>query len=167
MAIVVSATSKLGTMLVEDHSTFRGILAFLLEREPDFEVLAQAGSLAEAREALGRQSVDRGIDLAVVDLALPDGKGTDLIEELRRSSPGVRIVVLSAMVGGHEVRGGPGGGCRRGAGEGKVLLDHRRGVEALGRPSVRATRTRGAQLRTSEKTLPCTSVNSGKKRIGT
>jgi DNA-binding NarL/FixJ family response regulator len=100
MANVVSATSKLGTMLVEDHSTFRGVLAFLLEREPDFEVLAQAGSLAEAREALGRQSLDGGIDLAVVDLALPDGNGTDLIEELRRSSPRVRIVVLSAMVGG-------------------------------------------------------------------
>ena len=36
--------------------------------------------------------------MAVVDLSLPDGDGTKLTEELRRSSPGVRVVVLSATV---------------------------------------------------------------------
>ena len=96
----VSATGKLGIMLVEDHSTFRSVLAFVLEREPDFEVVAQAGSLAEAREALGGRRLDGRIDVAVVDLALPDGNGTELIEGLRRSSPGVTVVVLSAIVGG-------------------------------------------------------------------
>ncbi len=34
-------------LLVEDHAAFRGALAFLLEREPDLEVVAQAGSLTE------------------------------------------------------------------------------------------------------------------------
>src|SRR5829696_1064175 len=48
-------------------------LAFLLGREPDLEVVAQAGSLAEVREALGRE-----FDVAVVDLGrqedLPQGQ---------------------------------------------------------------------------------------------
>ncbi len=57
-------------LLVDDHATFREPLAFMLNREPEFEVVAQVGSLAEARRAL------EGIDLAVVDLDLPDGNGT-------------------------------------------------------------------------------------------
>ncbi len=57
-------------LLVEDHAAFREALAFLLGREPDIEVVAQAGSLAEARKA-----IDGRLDVAVVDLGLPDGDG--------------------------------------------------------------------------------------------
>ena len=57
-------------LLVEDHAAFREALAFLLGREPDLEVVAQAGSLAEARGALGGS-----LDVAVVDLGLPTGTG--------------------------------------------------------------------------------------------
>jgi len=64
----MSATETLRVMLVEDHVAFRQALAFLLMREPDLEVVAQAGSLAQAREML-----DRRLDVAVLDLALPDG----------------------------------------------------------------------------------------------
>src|SRR5215212_6135675 len=91
-------TEKLGIMLVEDHSAFRQVLASVLDREPDFEVVAKAGSLAEARETLGGRTLDGRIDVALVDQGLPDGDGTELIDELRRSSPGVSVVVLSATV---------------------------------------------------------------------
>ena len=40
-------------MLVEDHAAFREPLTFMFDREPDFEVVAQADSVAEARETLG------------------------------------------------------------------------------------------------------------------
>ena len=73
----------------------REALAFLLSREPDLEVVAQAGSLAEAREAL----LDGRLDVAVVDLVLPDGDGRELIGELRRRNSGVSVVVLSAAMG--------------------------------------------------------------------
>jgi hypothetical protein len=39
----MSATRTLRVMLVEDHAAFRQALAFLLGREPDIEVVAQAG----------------------------------------------------------------------------------------------------------------------------
>jgi DNA-binding NarL/FixJ family response regulator len=85
-------------MLVEDHIAFRQALAFLLSHKPDLEVVAQAGSLAEAREAL----LEGRLDVAVVDLGLPDGDGRELFAELRRSNPGVSVVVLSATIGaGH------------------------------------------------------------------
>ena len=77
-------------MLVEDHATFREPLAFMFDREPDFEVVAQAGTLAEARRNLG------GVDLAVVDLDLPDGDGTDLIGALRAVNPRGMALVLTA-----------------------------------------------------------------------
>ena len=81
-------------MLVEDHIAFRQSLALLLSREPDLEVVAQAGSLAEARELLNSR-----LDVAVLDLGLPDGDGRDLIGELRRSNAGISILVLSVMLG--------------------------------------------------------------------
>jgi DNA-binding NarL/FixJ family response regulator len=81
-------------MLVEDHIAFRQALAFLLSHKPDLEVVAQAGSLAEAREAL----LEGRLDVAVVDLGLPDGDGRELFAELRRSNPGVSVVVLSATI---------------------------------------------------------------------
>ena len=77
-------------LLVDDHATFREPLAFMFAREPDFEVVAEAGSLAEARRVL------EDIDLAVVDLDLPDGDGTELIEELRAANPRATVLILTA-----------------------------------------------------------------------
>jgi DNA-binding NarL/FixJ family response regulator len=86
-------------MLVEDHAAFRQALAALLSHEPDLEVVAQAGSLAQARKML-----DTPLDVAILDLALPDGDGSDLIGELRQKNPGISVVVLSATIeaGHHE-----------------------------------------------------------------
>jgi DNA-binding NarL/FixJ family response regulator len=91
----MSAMRPLRVMLVEDHGTFRQALAFMISHEPDLEVVAQAGSLAQARGAL----VDGRLDVVVLDLALPDGDGSDLIDELRQSNPGVSVLVLSAAIG--------------------------------------------------------------------
>ena len=83
-------------MLVEDHDLFRQALTIFFDDEPDLRVIAQAGSLAESRE---RAAALVGlIRVAVVDFALPDGDATDLIRELRRSSPGVKILVFTASV---------------------------------------------------------------------
>ena len=77
-------------LLVDDHATFREPLAFMFNREPEFEVIAEAGSLAEAKDML------EGIDLAVVDLDLPDGDGTQLIGDLRAANPHGAVLVLTA-----------------------------------------------------------------------
>ena len=84
-------------MLVEDHAAFRQSLAALLSQEPDIEVVAQAGSLAQARKML-----DTPLDVAVLDLSLPDGDGRDLIGELRQRNPGISVLILTVMLGpGH------------------------------------------------------------------
>ena len=68
-------------LLVDDHTAFRQPLA----REPDISVVGQAGTLAAARRLL------EGIDVAIVDLDLPDGNGLELVREVRAPNPhGVR-----------------------------------------------------------------------------
>jgi DNA-binding NarL/FixJ family response regulator len=81
-------------LLVEDHASFRQTLALVFDREPDFEVVAQAGTVAEARLVMD----DREADLAVVDLSLPDGEGVELIEELRETNPHFAALVLTASL---------------------------------------------------------------------
>ncbi len=81
-------------MLVEDHADFRHLMVALLGRQPDLEVVAQAGSLAEARHRVASVR----FDVAVLDLGLPDGNGADLIGELRAANPAVAVLILSASL---------------------------------------------------------------------
>jgi DNA-binding NarL/FixJ family response regulator len=80
-------------MLVDDHASSREPLAFMLEREPDFAVVEQSGSLADARRFL----TDRGtqVDVAVIDLGLPDGSGEELIADVRAKYPDATTLVLT------------------------------------------------------------------------
>ncbi len=79
-------------LLVEDHASFRQALAFMFGREDGVEVVAQAGTLTEACTSMNE------IDVAVVDLALPDGDGVEFIRELTQASPNVTTMVLSASI---------------------------------------------------------------------
>jgi DNA-binding NarL/FixJ family response regulator len=81
-------------LLVEDHASFRQTLALVFDQEPDFEVVAQAGTVAEARLVMA----DRETDLAVLDLSLPDGEGVELIEDLREANPHFAALVLTASL---------------------------------------------------------------------
>lgn len=81
-------------LLIDDHSSFRQPLAYLVNREPDFTVVGEAGSLAEARALLGGGVI---ADIAIVDLDLPDGSGTELVGELGSANPAGAVLVLSGM----------------------------------------------------------------------
>jgi DNA-binding NarL/FixJ family response regulator len=81
-------------LLVEDHASFRQTLAFVFDQEPEFEVVAQAGTIAETRQAMEGLEADLG----VIDLTLPDGEGTELIKELRDANPEFAALVLTASL---------------------------------------------------------------------
>lgn len=85
-----SAGERLRLLLVEDHATVREAMAAALEAEPDVRDVRQAGSLAEARTMLD------DVDVAVIDLALPDGSGADVIEDVRRHSPDAQTLIITA-----------------------------------------------------------------------
>ena len=111
-------------LLLEDHSSFRQATASVFEHEPGFEVVGQAGSLAEARRLL------EGVDVAVVDLGLPDGYGGELIKELREKNPQAQTLVLSATLDRAEmaraVEAGAAGFLHKSAGMVEVMEAIRR-----------------------------------------
>ncbi|MEZ5143297.1 MAG: response regulator transcription factor [Acidimicrobiales bacterium] len=76
-------------LVCDDHPVFRGGLVAALEAEPDLEVVAQAGSLAELR----RHLADAPADLVLLDVDLPDGDGDAVVSELATRAP---VVMLSA-----------------------------------------------------------------------
>ena len=85
---------KVRVLLVEDHVTVRDAIASSFEREAGFEVVGRAASLAQARTIL--EEAGQHVEVAVVDLGLPDGYGGDLIGELREKNPQAQVLVLSA-----------------------------------------------------------------------
>lgn len=100
-------------LIVDDHPALRGALAFVLNRQPGFTVVGEAGSLKEARGML------EDIDLAVLDLQLPDGDGVELIEYLHRANPRARTLVLTESLDraqhGRAVAAGAAGVLHKGA----------------------------------------------------
>jgi two-component system response regulator DesR len=81
-------------MLVADQQVFMCLMEAALLRQPDLEVVAQAGSLAEAQTHA--QTVTA--DVAVLDLSLPDGNGADLISDLRGPNPRVGVLIVSSSL---------------------------------------------------------------------
>jgi DNA-binding NarL/FixJ family response regulator len=79
-------------LLLDYHTSFRELLALRLAQEPDLAVVVEVGSLAEGRQAVGQVEVD----VALVDLDLPDGSGVELIRDLRQMNPQAQAVLLTA-----------------------------------------------------------------------
>jgi len=87
--------SPIRLIIVDDHAALAWSLTFVLSQEPDLRVVASAATLAEAREHLAGGFA---LDVALVDLALPDGSGVDLIHEFCTLNPGASAIVLSGTV---------------------------------------------------------------------
>lgn len=83
---------KTRILLVEDHTSFRQALALMFEREGEFNLVGQVGSVAEAYR------LRNGTDVAIVDLGLPDGDGIELVEKFSSDEPKVATLVLSASL---------------------------------------------------------------------
>ena len=115
-------------LLVDDHACFREALAFMLEREPDMAVVGQAGSLAEARQLL--EEVGPVIDVAIVDLNLPDGNGVELVSELQTVCRQGSVLILAATLDNRQhawaVEAGAAGVLRKSASIAQIITAVRR-----------------------------------------
>ncbi len=84
--------SALRILCIEDDPSDRAMIHRILTREVvPTPAVETAGRLNEAIARVGQGA----IDLALLDLALPDGEGLDLIQRLVAGAPGLPIVALS------------------------------------------------------------------------
>lgn len=78
-------------VLVDDHVVVRSGFAQLLNLEEDLSVTGQYSSAAEAWPAL----LNDDVDVAVLDVAMPDENGLSLLKRLRTQKPAFRAIILS------------------------------------------------------------------------
>ncbi len=78
-------------VLADDHAVVRSGLRLLLDNEPDFEVVAEAGDVENARRYVRGHSPD----VLVLDLNMPGGSSLEAIPTIRAESPETQIVVLT------------------------------------------------------------------------
>jgi two-component system response regulator DevR len=79
-------------LVVDDHEVVRQGLVSLLERREHFQVVAEAGTAAEAVEMARKFEPD----LVVMDVRLPDGSGIEACREIRAEFPSTRVVILTS-----------------------------------------------------------------------
>lgn len=122
-------------LVVDDHEVVRQGLVSLLDRRSGFEVVAQAGSMAESIALAARYDPD----LVIMDVRLPDGSGIEACREIRAARPETRVVmltsypdeeaVLSAIIAGasgyllKQIRGRDLVSALEAVGRGESLLD--------------------------------------------
>ena len=78
-------------LIVDDHALFRVGIRQILEREPDFEIVAEAD---DARSALDAAFATNP-DVILMDLSLPAPGGIETTQRVKRELPAAAIVVLS------------------------------------------------------------------------
>jgi two-component system, NarL family, response regulator DevR len=79
-------------LVVDDHEVVRQGLVSLLDRREHFQVVAEAGTAAEAVEMARKFEPD----LVVMDVRLPDGSGIEACREIRAEFPATRVVILTS-----------------------------------------------------------------------
>lgn len=90
VAVVEGGPALISLVLADDHVVVRRGLRMLLERQSDFEVVAETG---DAREALAAvEAVDA--DVLLLDLNMP-GEPLDVLAEIAESAPQIAVVVLT------------------------------------------------------------------------
>jgi DNA-binding NarL/FixJ family response regulator len=104
-----SRAMKHQVYLVDDHPIVRQGLIKLIEQEDDLEVCGEAGSVAEALDAIQAQ----GPDVILVDISLEESNGLELIKTIDDLGLKIPTLVLSmhdeSLYAEHALRAGASG----------------------------------------------------------
>ena len=88
---MTATPSAIRILVVDDHTLFRRGLTALLQRDPQFEVVGDAGDASQAQ----RRAEALKPDLILLDNHLPGVNGVDALPALLEAVPGVRVLMLT------------------------------------------------------------------------
>jgi DNA-binding NarL/FixJ family response regulator len=78
-------------LLADDHGVVRKGLRFLLERQPDMEIVGEA---ADGREAV-RLAEATNPDIVIMDIAMPLLNGIEATAQMVKRNPAIAVIILS------------------------------------------------------------------------
>ena len=78
-------------LIVDDHAVVRKGLAMILKLEPDLEIIGEAQTGKEGLETAKRLNPD----IVLADLIMPEMDGQEMALALRKSNPGIKIMMLT------------------------------------------------------------------------
>ncbi len=90
---------RLRLLLVDDQAMFREGLRLILDQQPDFDVVGEAGDGVAALEAVARLEPD----VVLMDLRMPGIGGAEATRRIKVSAPLVRVIVLTTFEEDEEV----------------------------------------------------------------
>ena len=80
-------------LIADDEEDVRELLAEMIRREPDLELVAAAADASEAVAAAERERPD----VAIIDAQMPEGGGVRAIRDMAERAPETATIVLSAF----------------------------------------------------------------------
>ena len=83
--------NKIRIIIAEDHQTVRDGIKFLINAEPDLEVIGEAG---DGREAI-RMAEKLSPDILLMDISMPKLNGLKATAKLKRIQPDIKILALT------------------------------------------------------------------------
>src|ERR1700680_3583734 len=82
---------KITILITDDHTLLREIWSFILNSNPRFQVIAECSSGEEAVE----KSRELRPNVVIMDINLPGMNGMEATKQIRKYSPGSKILAVS------------------------------------------------------------------------
>ncbi|MGJ8691619.1 MAG: response regulator transcription factor [Thalassotalea sp.] len=84
-------------VIVEDQALVRGAISALLGLHPNIEVIAEAKDGQEALTLINRLVKTQTIDIVLTDIEMPNLTGIELIEQLKKTQPSIRTIIMTTF----------------------------------------------------------------------
>jgi DNA-binding NarL/FixJ family response regulator len=88
----MEVTKMIRVLLADDHAVVRAGIRQFLEISEEIQVVAEAGSGAEALASIEQHQPD----VAVLDIQMPEGSGIEVTRQVRARQPQVGVLILTA-----------------------------------------------------------------------
>ncbi|MEO0374504.1 MAG: response regulator transcription factor [Cyanobacteria bacterium P01_A01_bin.17] len=105
---MTTAATPITIMVTEDHGIVRQGIISILERQPDFTIVAEA---KDGLEAVTLHATHQP-DITLMDLRMPNLEGVEAISRIRANNPDARIIILTTYDTDEDIYRGLQAGAR-------------------------------------------------------